>query len=97
MFVKIHQSYRTVVAICDEDLLDKRFEEDNRQLEVRAHFFKGTQLNFKETVQLITRQIQEDASFNIVGKEAVQAAQEAGLIKKENILTIQNMPFTLTF
>ena len=40
--------------------------------------------------------IKEDASFNIVGKESIQTAIEAGIISKEGIITIDNIPIALT-
>jgi hypothetical protein len=97
MFLKIHRSYRIVVAICDTELVGKSFEEGNRQLKLNEHFYKGVELSYAEVVKIIQQQIQEDASFNIVGKEAIKAAQEAGLITKENVTTIQTIPYTLTF
>jgi uncharacterized protein len=97
MLIKVHRSYRIIVAICDTDLLGKSFEEDIRQLKVNEHFFKGQEVPYTEAVEIIKKQMLEDASFNIVGKEAIKAAQEANLITKENITTIQGMPYALTF
>ena len=37
----------------------------------------------------------EDATFNIVGKESVNAALEAEIINKQGIKTIQGVPFAL--
>jgi hypothetical protein len=96
MFVKIHKSCRTVVAICDSDILGKKFEEGKRQLEVRESFYKGTEVSKPELLQIIKRQLVEDASFNIVGKESVQTAIEAGIITKEGVAKVKNIPFALT-
>ena len=94
--IKIHQSYRTVVAICDSNLIGKKFEEDIRQLDCRENFYKDREVDFQEAIKIIQFQANEDATFNIVGKESTDAAIEAGIITKENVDTIQNIPFALT-
>lgn len=95
MFIKIHKSYRTVVAICDSDLLGKKFEDGKRQLHIRENFYKDKEVNKEELLAIIKRQLVEDASFNIVGKESIQAALEAGIIKKEGVHKIKGIPFAL--
>lgn len=97
MLIKIHRSYRIVVALCDTDLLGKYFEEDIRQLRLNEHFFKGEEITPLEAHKQLQKQMAEDASCNIVGKEAVAIAQQAGAITKEMIRTIQGIPYALTF
>ncbi len=97
MLLKVHRSYRIIVAICDTELIGKTFEEDIRQLKINEHFFKGQEVPYAETVELIKKQILEDASFNIVGPEAVKAAQEAGLITSQHVSKIQGIQYALTF
>lgn len=94
--IKIHSSYRNVVAICDSDLIGKRFEEGKRQLDCRANFYKDKELGFKEAVKVIDKQSYEDATFNIVGKESIKASIEAGIIGKSEVDKIQGIPFALT-
>jgi hypothetical protein len=95
MLVKIHKSYRDVVAICDSDLIGKTFEEGNRILEVRESFYNGEELDEKKTIELMKSLDKEDATFNIVGKESVNAALKAGIISKEGIKAVQGIPFAL--
>lgn len=95
MFIKIHKSIRSVVAICDSDLLGKKFEEGKKQLEVRENFYKGTEVDKKELIKIIKRQLIEDATFNIVGKESIQTAIETNIITKEAVAKIKNIPFAL--
>ncbi len=97
MFVKVHKSYRCIVAICDEEILGKQFEEGQRQLQVRENFFKDKQANKEEIIGVIERYAREDATFNIAGKESVDIALEIGLIKKEQPLSIQGIPYVLVF
>jgi hypothetical protein len=92
---KIHRSYRTVVAICDSELIGKKFEEDKRQLYLREGFYKDKEIDEKELRKLIKMQILEDATFNIVGKETIKIAIEEGMIKPEGVLEIAGIPFAL--
>ena len=96
IFIKIHSSYRKVIAICDSDLIGKKFEEGKRQLDVRENFYKGEEVDEEKAIQMIRRQAIEDASFNIVGKNSVEASIKAGIIKKEGILKLKGIPFALT-
>jgi len=95
MLVKIHSSYRNVVAICDKELLGKKFEQENKQIELTENFFKGKEMNSDQTLEFIKKQSKEDATFNIVGKRSVDLALKAGVIKPEGIITIQEIPIAL--
>ena len=95
MYIKIHRSYRNVVALCDADLIGKKFEEGKRQLEVRENFYKDKEVTKEEAIKLLKQQTNEDSTFNIVGKKSIQAAIEAGLITKNSVHKIQNIPFAL--
>lgn len=95
MFVKIYESYRNVVAVCDEDLIGKILEEGKFCLEVKESFFKGKSVSEKETAEILEDLSKEDATFNIVGKNSVNAALNAGIISEEGIKTINGIPFAL--
>lgn len=92
---KIHRSYRTVVAICDSELIGKRFEQDKRQLDLRESFYKEREINEKELRKIIKMQIIEDSTFNIVGKESIKIAIQEGLIKKDSVAEVADIPFAL--
>ena len=95
MLVKIHKSYREVVAVCDSELVGKRFEEGIRHLEISENFFKGEEKPEKEAVEIMKFASGNDATFNIVGRKAVDAALKAGIISREGIKTVQGVPFAL--
>jgi hypothetical protein len=40
-------------------------------------------------------QLKEDATFNIVGKEAIKIALEEGIILKEGVSEVAGIPFAL--
>ena len=97
--IKVHKSYRKVVAVCDSDLLGKRIEENVNgniaQLDLTGPFFKGEEVSDRELKELLIDYNKEDATFNIVGKESVRIAREAGVVKKDGIIVIGGVPFGL--
>jgi uncharacterized protein len=95
MYIKIHKSYRNVIAICDEDLIGKKFEEGIKILDCRESFYKDDSYTEKEAIKFLKHQSKEDSTFNIVGKNSINAALEAGIIKKEGILEIAGIPYAL--
>ena len=97
MQVKIHRSYRNVVAIADSDLIGKKFEDGKFQLDVRENFYKDRELGKKDMIRLMQIQKVEDSTFNIVGPESVKAALEAGIVSESSVGKIAGIPFALTF
>ena len=93
--VKVHKSYRNVVALCDSDLVGKKFEEGIKQLDLRENFYKEKELDESEAAQLIKFQAKEDSTFNIVGQKSIALAEKLGIISSEGIMKIQNIPFAL--
>jgi uncharacterized protein len=95
MLVKVIKSYRDTVAICDSELVGKKFEEGKFQLDVKESFYKGEELSEDQVSIILTRMMREDATFNIVGKKAVALALRHGIILKEGIKEIQGIPFAM--
>ncbi len=96
LLVKIHKSYRNVVAICDSDLLGKKFEEGDMQLDLTGEFFNGEGLSKEEVLSILEEGKTEDATFNIVGDAAIQLALKAGVIQEGGIKTVEGVPIALT-
>jgi len=96
MLIKIHKSYRDVIAICDSDLLGKKFEEGKIQLDLTGEFFNGEEKTESEILRIMKDASTEDATFNIIGKQATELAIKAGVIDKKGIKTIQKIPMALT-
>lgn len=96
MLIKIHKSYRDVIAICDSNILGQKFEQGKMQLDLTGEFFNGEDKPESEILKIIEDAVREDATFNIVGKKAVQLALKAGIIDKKGIKKIQGVPVALT-
>jgi len=80
---------RIILAICDKGLLDKKFEENELQLDLTSNFYKGEEINKEEILKII----KESHVLNIVGTESVEFVLKKGFIKKENILRIKDVPY----
>jgi hypothetical protein len=96
MLVKIHEAYRKVVAVCDSEILGKKFVQGNMQLDLNPDFYGGKKFNEEQIASMLQELREDDATFNIVGKKSVNAALKAGIIDKEGISKIQGIPFTLS-
>lgn len=95
MLIKIHKSYRDVVAICDKELLGKYFEENNLQLDVKESFYKGEQISEKQAIKIIQDLAKEDATFNLIGEKTINSALKAGIIQQQGIKKISQIPYAL--
>jgi len=93
--VKIHQLYRVIVAVCDLEILGKKFEEDNLELHVDEKFYKGKEIDEKQLLKLLKNAQTDDACFNFVGKETIEVAAKAGIVYKDHVLTVQGVPHAL--
>ncbi len=88
--MKIHDAGmgRTVVAVCDKELIGKRLMQDEIEINVTERFYKGDEVNEAEIVKILS----EAANINLLGKKAVDLALKTGIIDKEDILMIQGVP-----
>ncbi len=96
LFVRIHESYRKVVAVCDIELLGKRFEQDNIQIDINKDFYGGEEMTKVNVMKFLKEKSAEDACFNFVGKNAVESAVESGIVDKNCVIKIQGVPHAMT-
>ena len=99
MYVNIIDSYRYVVAICDKELIGKKFEQGKLQLDIKENFYKKKDSKPKtkeEVLKIIEKMVLEDATFNIVGENSILTAIEARIISKDFIKKIHNIPYAMT-
>ncbi len=79
-----------MIAVCDKSLLGKTLRSSETKIEffVNPRFYQGEQATKKEIISLLRKAV----NINLIGKEAVQAGIEAGLVNQENIVFIDNIP-----
>ena len=95
ILLKVHESYRWVVAVCDKDIFGRKLVEGKRVLDVSGEFFNGELMSDEEVKSEIIRCNREDATFNFVGDNSVRIAKELGIVKDEGIVEIDGIPFAL--
>ncbi|KYC44796.1 MAG: hypothetical protein APG12_00996 [Candidatus Methanofastidiosum methylothiophilum] len=80
------QANELVVAVCDEDILEKTFfcNEKEIKIDVKKAFY-GKNKGQKDE---ILAQMKNATILNLVGKDIIELALEEGLISKEYILLI---------
>ena len=78
-----------VVAICDEDLLDKTLNfKDKVEVKISKGFYGDRHVD--ETVVL--RLLDKATIANLMGKNVVSLAKKNGFITQENIINIDGTP-----
>ena len=90
MIVKIHKTSdnRKIIAVCDKDLIGKKFEEHGLQLDLTSDFYKGEEKKEQEILELFkTAYI-----VNLVGKKSVELGRKTGVVDKKNIIKIKGVP-----
>lgn len=89
MYLKTYKSGKDVlIAVCDCDILGKRFEEGPLHIDVCADFFG----NVGATHEEIERSLSNATIANFVGQCAVDLAIKLGYVDKENVLVIDGVP-----
>jgi len=95
VLLKIHKSYRWVVAVCDKNIFGQKLVDGKRILDISGEFFNGKKMNEEEAVSEIIRCNREDATFNFVGKKSIGIAKKLGIVNGGGIIEIDGVPFAL--
>ncbi len=77
----------TLVVVCDEELLGKKFKNGEFRLDVKEYFYKGE----KASVEDCLVALRNATIGNLVGS-IVGHAVKAGVIERENVLRFQKVP-----
>ena len=93
MNIKVHQTkYSLIVALCDKELIGKEIKEGDLCIKITERFYKGEDLPENRVIEIL-----KDAdSINIVGEKSIQLALKAGIIKKDDIKRIKDVPFAIS-
>lgn len=91
-YIKLHVSqFKSLLAVCDSDLIGRKFSEGSMRLNISKSFFKGELVNEERAVL----EMKKAGSLNIVGNKAIELAIKGGVVEKENL--IEGIPFALVF
>lgn len=94
-YVKTH-SNNTVLAVCDAEILNKKFssnyKNNNIELKVSEHFYKGELKDENEVKVILSNFYNSDfASLNITGNRSIKLALSLGIISSKNIISIDKV------
>jgi hypothetical protein len=81
------QGAEVLVAVCDSDLLGKRFAEGRLHVEVSKDFFGDEKASPEE----LETALEKATIANFVGCCAVEQAIRLGYVEKENVLCIEGV------
>lgn len=80
--------YEVIVAICDENLIERNLKFKNFDLKISKKFYGEKLIDELEAIKIM-----EIATIgNLFGKNIVKLAEKHGFISKENIIFIQRIP-----
>jgi hypothetical protein len=90
MLVKSHKlrGSRILLAVCDSDILGKKFEQGDLQLDLTTDFYKGNETP-EDKLCLLARGAY---IISLVGKESVGFALRNKLVDKERVMVISSIP-----
>ena len=84
-----YTKYDIVVAICDENLIDREIRtKDKLKVKISRSFYGGQLINEAEALKLMRRA----TIGNLIGRRIVELAEKNGFIEKENIILINGIP-----
>ena len=87
--IKIHRDSKySLVAICDQELIDKTFREGRVKLEKKKEFYNDRRCSIKKAIDILDRA----AQANLVGNKIVNAAIKHGLIDPRAVIQIDGIP-----
>ena len=80
-----------IVTLCDENLIGKKFEEGDLQLNVSERFYKGSVLPESE----ILATLKNAENINIVGEHSIGFCLKAKIITGRNVIRIRGIPHAI--
>jgi len=80
--------YEIVVAMCDEDLIEKELEFKDMKVKVSKKFYGDRLVNENVAVKLMGKA----TIGNLMGEKIVELAEKSDFIVKENVIFINGVP-----
>jgi hypothetical protein len=80
--------YELVIAICDQELIDKQLEFKNFKIKISKSFYGERLIDEDIAIKLMNK----STIGNLTGKKIVDLAEKNGFITKENIISIDGIP-----
>jgi hypothetical protein len=89
VLMKLHSVQgQNILAICDPELIGKKFVWGDLEILVSKGFYEGEHV----PIDVMERTAHQCTSINAIGKTCVKALLKAGLVEKEAIVYINDIP-----
>ena len=89
LLAKVHKKdKKTIVAVCDSELIGKVFDENKVQLDLRGDFYKGEEKSQEEIGDLM----RNADGVNLVGEKAIELGLSEGVIEKSQVVKVKGIP-----
>jgi hypothetical protein len=80
--------YEVVVAICDEELIEKELKSKKFEVKISKNFYGERLIDEREALKMM-----EMATIgNLFGKNIVKLAEKYGFVSRENVIFIKRIP-----
>ncbi len=89
MYIKKYDTEgHIIVAVCDRDILGKKFREGKLVLKLDTSFYKGDEADETEVKDALS----SATIANIAGEKAIACAVECGCIDPDAVIFIEGIP-----
>ncbi len=85
---KYNAEEKMIVAVCDKDIIGKKFREGELVLKLEESFYKGEEKCREEVIEALM----SAAIANISGERSIACAVDCGCIDPETIIFIEGIP-----
>lgn len=89
MYMKQYETEsQLIVAVCDKEIIGKKFKEGDLILKLEPSFYKGTDASESEIKEALSCA----TIANIAGEKAIACAVECGCIDPDTVIFIEGIP-----
>ena len=90
MLVKIHKSHegRIILAICDSELIRKKFVEGDLQIDLTGEFYQGEEKS-EDEIKIIIKDVN---CINAVGEKSIEFLKNLKLVDEDKIMMVAGVP-----
>lgn len=89
MYIKKYDTEgQTIIAVCDKNIIGKKFKEGKLVLKLDSSFYKGDEADETEVKDALS----SATIANVAGEKAIACAVECGCIDPDAVIFIEGIP-----
>jgi hypothetical protein len=89
MYMKKYETnMQLIVAVCDKEIIGKKFQEGGLTLKLEPSFYKGTDASESEIKEALSCA----TIANVAGEKAIACAVECGCVDPDTVIFIEGIP-----